>query len=374
MGGSQKTILQEMMLDIHNIRQAWLHAAQHRNVTILDQSVDALYELFEAQKWFVDGAALIEEALSNGPYNSILDGKLNIRWAGFRILRRQFNNVQTPLNLAFQIAQEMSAPSEIALALYYQGMLHLFNQEYQRATECLEESIDIYTEINCKRNLALAKNYLGVVKRRTSEFDVAISLFKDALNTFKSLDDRLRVFMTLSNIGNVYVSSKQYEKASHYYDQSLALKQDIIGHSDWSSACILMNRGQIAIELEEFSEGVEVFRESYLIFSRYSDFFQARHALEKLCFVLIKLDEINQAIDTLVTLIDVLKKDNRHDLALALAVEITSHPKYKTREAARKRMASLFDDLSIIVTNNRKLVVDEFDSLLIPLGIGHDVK
>ncbi len=72
----------------------------------------------------------------------------------------------------------MSVPSEIVLALYYQGMLHLFNQECQRATKCLEESIDIYTEINCKRNLALAKNYLGVAKHRTSEFDVAISLFK----------------------------------------------------------------------------------------------------------------------------------------------------------------------------------------------------
>ncbi len=51
LGGSQKIILQEMMLDIHNIRQAWLHASQHRTVTILGQSVDALYELlFEAQK------------------------------------------------------------------------------------------------------------------------------------------------------------------------------------------------------------------------------------------------------------------------------------------------------------------------------------
>ena len=80
---------------------------------------------------------------------------------------------------------------------------------------------------------------LGVVYRSLGQYDKAIDYHTQALAIAREISDREGEGSILGNIGGAYYSLGQYGKAMKYYTQALKIFEEIKSpHADWARETI----------------------------------------------------------------------------------------------------------------------------------------
>lgn len=72
----------------------------------------------------------------------------------------------------------------------------------------------------------------GVELRHREQYDVALEKFQTALSAYEAFDDYKGQADALNQLGNIYLSLNQHDRASELYQQALALRQDLKPSTD----------------------------------------------------------------------------------------------------------------------------------------------
>ena len=137
------------------------------------------------------------------------------------------------------------------IQLYLQGTA----ESLRGAIEKWDEAIPLYREFGHREMEAATLNNIGNVYDSLGEKQKALDYYSRALPIFQAVGDRRGEAATLNRIGNVYDSLGEKQKALDYLERALALRQ-AVGDRAWE-ARTLNNIGTVYNSLGEKQKALD---------------------------------------------------------------------------------------------------------------------
>ena len=167
------------------------------------------------------------------------------------------------------LARELSAKSELALAILIQGNVEDQRGFYDAAEESIQEATDLYREIGDERGLGHGLNCLGVIALRRNDNESASDRFLEALARFRALNDRWSVALTATNLGWISEIQNELEEAHDWYAESHQIRQGI--GDAYASAKSAADLGRIARRRKDAALAGQLLEQALHVFYRSGD-------------------------------------------------------------------------------------------------------
>lgn len=261
--------------EIENIRAAWqwaVAAVENQATAVeaiewLDRALISLFFLYESRGWFQDGAAAYGWAMAAlvevGGEAKQTYGRLLVRYGRFAIFLGQYDKAQQVLEQALGHLQGGDNVREISLGHCYLSIVTGFQGNYERARAEAEIGFQLTRVMNYLPGLAFAQNLRGTVAQHLGEYDTASEYFAESLALRQQLGDLHGTAVALNNLGNLANARQDYEAARRYYEESQLLFKEI-NHRP-GRAATLGNAGVAAMRLGELAEARRLHNESLVL-------------------------------------------------------------------------------------------------------------
>ena len=155
-------------------------------------------------------------------------------------------------------------PSSRAHALYWIGVLALYQDDYGPALRALEESLSIAEELGNRRSIGFALNALALAANRQGHPRSACTLYEQALTIYRELNDQERIATTLNNLGFTMLLIGDEQRAEVLLTESLDLAH---AQEDWNGiAFAVSNLGMLALRRDDLDHAAAALAESLAVF------------------------------------------------------------------------------------------------------------
>jgi len=128
---------------------------------------------------------------------------------------------------ALEICQETDDIRCIAYALNNISLAYISMNDYDRALEFLEQSLDLKKSSNDMYGVATAYNNIGDVYTLKGEFQTSIDYNNQALEIYQDLNDSRGSVHSLLDIAKAYANLEQFEIAEKNLEQAYAHSQSV---------------------------------------------------------------------------------------------------------------------------------------------------
>ena len=139
--------------------------------------------------------------------------------------------------------------------------------DYDEALENFLSGLKIAQKNNYKTDEIIIYTRLGVVQDRIEQFDAALDYYFKALNIYNEsveagtpLEDNTNVQGLYNNIGNIYLSNNELDKAEEYYLKGLALAENKNDNTNIGIIC--NNLGKLEIQKNNFTKSLDYLEKS----------------------------------------------------------------------------------------------------------------
>ncbi|MCU0393126.1 MAG: tetratricopeptide repeat protein [Thermoflexibacter sp.] len=134
---------------------------------------------------------------------------------------------------AFQVAKRQNKPSAEAAYLLNIGEVYQEKGEYAKAIEYEQKSMEISQKLpNMEDYIAFALGIIGQCYSAQGQYDKALVNMKQTIQIFEKIDDKVSLAEYLIDIGNVYLTIRQYSDASQSFNRAIQVALQI-GDSNW---------------------------------------------------------------------------------------------------------------------------------------------
>ncbi len=155
--------------------------------------------------------------------------------------------------LAEQLARQTGAQTEIAQALWIEGMESYRLGDAQNALLKGEQALQINTELNDQHEMARCLNVLGAAQFSLGNYAESEKHWGGALELFQQLGDRRKAMDLLNNLGVIADARGDYDSAFQRYDSALRTAREM-GYRD-GEIVFLTNRGGEQVALGNYEAG-----------------------------------------------------------------------------------------------------------------------
>jgi len=156
--------------------------------------------------------------------------------------------------LAHDFAQSKNLVEERALAMRHMGIAASFMSDYTKATNLLQQTIEIEEQNNNEIGIAKALNSLANVYLQKSDYANAIEHYTASLKILESLGDKKRIKGLFNNIALVYMDMEDHDKSLEYLNKALNLSKEI--KTDTDQSFILVNIGTVYRKKKEYQKAL----------------------------------------------------------------------------------------------------------------------
>jgi tetratricopeptide (TPR) repeat protein len=151
---------------------------------------------------------------------------------------------------AESLAREADAPTELAKALWIQGLVRYRLGEPRIVLTLGEQAVMIANELNNLNEMARGLNLLGAAHYVLGQYAPAESYWENALKIFQELGNKQQGMDLLSNLGVIADAQGDYETAFQRYHSALEIAREI-GYRD-GEIVFLSNRGIEQVALKNY--------------------------------------------------------------------------------------------------------------------------
>lgn len=137
----------------------------------------------------------------------------------------------------------------------------------------------------------------GNIEYRRGNFDSSLRCFNSAIKYAEESNDISLMARALGNIGNVYISSCEYEKALEYYFKSLTLLTDTDRKADYAN--VLGNIGSVYIYRSEFAEGLKYLKKSLQIHEDLGSVYETARTVANIGILYFNIEDFAHALEYL---------------------------------------------------------------------------
>ncbi len=283
-GGQEKAALEEIGLEIENIRAAWSWAVEQQDGDSIARFLEGLYLFFEMRSRFQEGAEtfrMAAEGLAGASEPGAVLGRALARYAWCCERLASYEEAARLFQRSLAISRRLGDRAEAAFALANLGNVRCRLGEYEGAQELLHESLRIAQEMGDTWRMAHSLNNLGMVSSILGQHEAARRFYGEGLSLFQRIGYRRGIANALNNLGVVAGTLYDYVEARRLYQESLAIFKEIGDLR--GTAFALNNLGKtIADAQHEYAETEKLCQESLAVFRQIGDRWGIANALNNL--------------------------------------------------------------------------------------------
>ncbi len=181
----------------------------------------------------------------------------------FWLLRGHVAEGRTILDRLLALTSEVGNDKFRARALNGAGGLACSVDEYDHASDYLEQALVAYQTLGDGRGLATVLCNLGSIAMGRSDYDRSWELYTRSIAQSRTLDAPRTLSSAIANIGNVARYQGSYEQARRELEESLAISRAL---NDASDICLTLgDLGLVSLELGEYQRAADEFEKGLAI-------------------------------------------------------------------------------------------------------------
>jgi predicted ATPase len=173
------------------------------------------------------------------------------------------------------------------------GLVAMWQSDFQRAGEYMDEGLQILREVGSPSDLSRALFASGVLAVNQGEDELAQSLLGEAFPIFQTSGQRWFQAITQLHLGNIALFQKKIDTAQEYMQQSLALGRSL--GDRWLSASAINNFGEFARYRGDHDQAERYYQESRDLFLSIRSFPDVARADHSLAWVAYARGDFDQA-------------------------------------------------------------------------------
>ena len=281
----QRETLEEMGIEIDNLRQAWDWLIAHQQIGQMLQSLHTLWQFYDLRGWFQEGAALFGQAVSsfqtaNAAHVAPALGQFMARQGWFCFRLGQPKQARALLEHSLDLLQSSDDRAARAVTLSYLGIEDYALGNYPQALQSVFESLALYRACGDQWGVALCLSTLGQIHLEQGKIQEAYEVFSQSLAIWRSVGDSRGTAACLRVLGESAYLLGQHEEAQPLLEESLAINRAL--NYRWGTAATLATLGDAALSLSETTRAEQLIREGIALFREVGDRLNTAVALDSL--------------------------------------------------------------------------------------------
>jgi tetratricopeptide (TPR) repeat protein len=302
----QKTVLDELVAEIDNLRLAWDWAASHARLAELRRAVRGFSWFYELRSWFQAGETMLARAVAalggasdlagRDPERALVVGQLMTFEGWFRFRQGRYVPACDLLEQAVALLRPLGDNTALADALACQGMALNLMGEYRQSRSALEEGLALGRELNDSWAIILCLGTLGMVAYGLGEYQESERLCRQSLTESLATGSVRAVVFSISALMLTTFAQERYDEAQALVRASFATSSAIGDY--WGIGSALLQLGRVAYAQGEYDEARYLYRESCATFRDIGDRWSMARALAGLAETSVALGDRLAAMQT----------------------------------------------------------------------------
>jgi predicted ATPase/DNA-binding SARP family transcriptional activator len=257
-------VLDEIALELDNIRAAWQQAMTGGDEFLLAQMMEPLNQFYDMRGYFTEGLKLMARTAEVFPPESLMAARLRYRQARFAFRLGQNTLARRLGTEALTTLEAERETLEMAGCLLCLGNVVRDMGEHTAARNYFRRSAELFAGRGDYLGEAAAANNLGVVHYYEDDVPGAIRHFEAALFSRQRAGITDTTF-ELGNIGLCYGELGDHDRAIDYLEQSLEQARRLdrqlgIGLAHHNLGNAFRNKGNPQSALSHLQKGIALFR------------------------------------------------------------------------------------------------------------------
>ncbi|HJR80923.1 MAG TPA: tetratricopeptide repeat protein, partial [Anaerolineales bacterium] len=375
-GPQQQDILNQISLEIDNVRSAWNWMVTYCHTAYLQQSLMGLFVFHDIRNWLQQGAALFEQAvLALQPYamvdgeddpSTTLLGELMACQGHMCWHLGQTQKARELLQRSLQLLGPDRKRPMLAEAVLYLSLLEHSQGNYTAARQLAEECVSLNREQGRVSGIGYALSNLGMVCLAQGEPETAYICLKESVAVMRSIDHPRGIATSLTRLGAAALRLGKLSEAEQILEESLEITRMLSDR--WGLGNTLNYLGLLALARRDLERAESLMRESMNLFDEDGDQIMLASTLTDLGYILTDRHAESEArqvflkalqiahhsaampalLYALVGLATLYAKDGENELSLELAMHSLRHPSssWQTRDRAEQSQAELKTQLT----------------------------
>ncbi len=255
--GRKQPALQEIGVELGNVRAAWEWAAAHHLRPELGQMLDSLGFFYVTRGWAREGSEAfrlaIEALAGETAPDAALIARLQVRQADCEAYLSNFDAARTLLGASTAALREHGAWSPLAWAYDVWGILAYDQGNYAEARHYAQESLVLFRQLDDRPGIAQALNNLAnILCDEAAAYAEADRLYQESLALYEQLGDAFGQAKCLINMGSTAQMRAEYDRARDLHEQGVALCR--ASDNRPTLAIALTNLGQTLSKIGQYTE------------------------------------------------------------------------------------------------------------------------
>jgi predicted ATPase/DNA-binding SARP family transcriptional activator len=272
-GAGQQFAVDEVGLEIENIRGAWRWALGEGYVDLIAQATDGLFYFYEMRSWFQEGAEVFAEASGRLAELDAAVPSRQIQLAWGKLLARQgwcVTQVGQPaegralLERSLAILRPLGDEAELVFPLNYLASATYYSGDYAEAERLAAEALAASQTCGDRRGVAVATTVLGQIAYLVGRYEDARRYSRESLAIEQELENRWGQVFTLISLGRVDQALGEYAEARRAFQEGLAIRE-ALGDARGVALC-LNHLGDTAAAQADHAEARRCYQQSLSLF------------------------------------------------------------------------------------------------------------
>lgn len=263
-GRRQLQALQEIEVDLDNVRAAWLWAIERGDERGINQALESLSLFFYMRTRTAEGYALFQQALQpqaldrpRGDTSRRFWGRLTARLG---LLQSQFAKSAPEIEEAVRknLAMAEANDDETELAYSHLALGHYYSRvsgDYRQALNHFEQSLKLYRRLGDLYYVAHTLHRIGYCHGNATGNEKFTRYTRQSLQLARQIGDLSDASIALGNLGSNSFADGDYAGAESYFREAITLSQQMGNRQALAQALIQLGLKQtLSGRLEEAQE------------------------------------------------------------------------------------------------------------------------
>jgi tetratricopeptide (TPR) repeat protein len=265
----QKSVIDELAVEIDNLRLAWDWVVSHARLADLRRAIRGFSWLYELRSWFKEGEMMLARAIAalgdasglagQDAKRALVVGQLMTFEGWFRFRQGRYLPACDLLEQAIALLRPLGDQSALADALASQGMALNLMGEYQQSRRALEEGLALGRDLNDSWAVILCLGTLGMVAYGLGEYQESERLCRQSLAASLATGSVRAVVFSISALVLTTFAQERYDEVQALVRASFATSSAISDY--WGIGSALLQLGRVAYAQGEYAEALPVSRE-----------------------------------------------------------------------------------------------------------------
>lgn len=358
--GELVQMLEEIAIDLENIRSAWNWAINHHQEETIQLAMEPLYHFYRASGLLAEGieiyataVARLSGAQENLSHLSVEQqaqiGRLLAYQSWFCWSSGSFTLAEEMADKAIGLLQPVDDKHYLAFIYNSKTSIAIFqHKDYSEAMDFYQKSLQLYQDLNDQLGIVGCLNNYATLFIHTGNIKQAERSYLEAAVISKSHRFQEQYARSILNLGLVYELSAQYEKALNTFQEAYILCEQL--QNKYGMAISLINQCEVTLRMNKFEEAEKLCQKQIQLSRDIGDvhlliggmiaqgnIYYMRQAYAEASQLLQKSLDLAQSYDSNYNIVLVLAQIARlfywlekHEASWALLTAVTPHLQHST--------------------------------------------